>query len=154
MISPIIAAAGKDVQRVRQSGLRCLHLCSVLDENGSFTVLQHPACVKNDLLGIADDGGIPRSPVIFADSAVNLAVSRRCGGILADFQRKELAEVTAELDSRCSRAGLSLWIPIELIGCAPHAVCTAGTAISGGRLSERFSELIEQFGCERIAAQL
>lgn len=152
--SPIIAAAGRDADTVRRAGLQCLHLCTALSENGSFTVLQHPVCVRGDLLGIADRGSKVRSPSSFAASAVSLAQSRGCDGILADFQRRALAETVSALDENCHRCGLSFWIPVELIEHAPHAICIAETAISGGSLTKRFSSLCEKYGSNRVAAQL
>lgn len=150
----IIAAAGRDAQNVRSAGLPCLHLCTALTSDGSFTVLTHPISAKGDLLGIADQGGSVRSPSLFAASACRLAKSRGSRGILADFQRPELSDTVRALDAEAHRLNLSFWIPIELADCAPHGILIAETAISGGSLSVYFSELAERYGADRIAAQL
>lgn len=152
--TPIIAAAGRDAQAVRDAGLPCLHLCTALTASGSFTVLRHPLCARGDLLGIIDQGGTPGSPSLLASSACSLAQSRGCMGVLADFQRPALSDAAAALDEQCHRLGLSFWIPLELADCAPHGIYLFETAVSGGSLEQHCSELAERYGCDRIAAQL
>lgn len=151
--SILIAAAGRDAEAVRHSGLQCLHLCTALSPTGQFTALSHPLSADGDLLGIVDQGGTPSSPAAFAGAACRLARSRRFAGILADFQRPALSDCAAALDEQTSRCGLSLWVPIELSAHAPHAVCIAETAVSGGSLTGYFSKLSEQHE-GRVAAQL
>ncbi|MGN1013874.1 MAG: hypothetical protein ACI4PM_00795 [Butyricicoccus sp.] len=151
---PIIAAAGRDAQTVRDAGLPCLHLCTALTASGSFTVLRHPLCARGDLLGIVDQGGVPRTPSLLASSACSLAQSRGCMGVLADFQRPALSDAAAALDDECHRLGLSFWIPLELADCAPHGIYLFETAVSGGSLKEYCTELAERYGSDRIAAQL
>lgn len=150
----LIAAAGRDAEAVRQAGLQCLHLCAALSSSGQFAVLSHPLSARGDLLGVVDQGGSPTSPRSFAASVCSLAQSRGFQGILLDFQRPELAASAAALDEQAQNCGLSLWIPIELSHAAPHAVYIAETAISGGSLSQYFSDLADQYGQQQIAAQL
>ena len=150
----IIAAAGTDAVRTRQAGLSCLHLCTQLSCDGRFAPLSHPVRAQGDFLGIADSGGIPKQCAIFASQAVDTARSRKCRGILADFERPLLQDLTAALDDACHKAQLQFLIPLSLAEYAPHACIVADTAISGGSLDGRFSELIDRFGRERLAAQL
>jgi hypothetical protein len=117
-------------------------------------VLRHPLCAQGDLLGIVDQGGTPSSPRAFAASACSLAQTRGFRGILLDFQRPELAPVVSALDAQTQRCRLALWTAIELAPAAPHAVYIAETAVSGGSLSQYFTELAEQYGAQHIAAQL
>lgn len=150
----IIAAAGVDAIRTREAGFTCLHLCTQLSVEGSFVPLSHPASARGDFLGIADSGGVPRRCDSFAFDAVSAAQARGCAGIMADFERPLLQELTAALDRETHRAGLQFLIPLPLAEYAPHARVIADTAISGGSLERRFTELIERFGRARVAAQL
>ncbi len=150
----IIAAAGTDAVRTREAGFTCLHLCAQLSAEGTFVPLCHPASSRGDFLGIADSGGIPRKCRSFAFDAVSAAQARGCAGIMADFERPLLQELTAALDEEAHRCNLEFLIPLALAEYAPHARIIADTAISGGSLEARFSELAERFGRERIAAQL
>lgn len=153
-MQPVIAAAGIDAQTVRSAKLTCLHLCAALTPSGFFTVLRHPLSATGDFLGIIDQGGIIRSPEIFAASACSLAQSRGCRGILADFQRPALAETVSALDQCAVRLHLSCTIPLALISYAPNSCCLVDTAISGGSLERRLTQLIEQYGKHRLVIQL
>lgn len=150
----IIAAAGIDAVRTREAGLTCLHLCTQLSLEGRFVPLAHPASARGDFLGITDSGGVPRGCDLFAAEAISAAQERGCAGIMADFERPLLQELTAALDREAHRAGLPLLIPLPLAEYAPNACAIADTAISGGSLEGRFSELLRRFGRGRIAAQL
>ena len=150
----IIAAAGVDAVRTRDAGFPCLHLCAQLSAEGTFVSLCHPASSRGDFLGIADSGGVPRKCASFALDAVSTAQARGCAGIMADFERPLLQELTAALDSEAHRSGLDFLIPLALAEYAPHARIIADTAISGGSLETRFAELSDRFGRGRIAAQL
>lgn len=150
----IIAAAGQDAVRTRQAGYTCLHLCARISDEGKFSLLSHPSSSRGDFLGIADSGGIPRQCRTFAAEAVSAAQSRGCIGIMADFERPLLHELANALDEQAYQYGLQFLIPLPLAEYAPHAQIIADTAISGGSLETRFSELAERFGQERIAAQL
>lgn len=150
----IIAAAGVDAVRTREAGFTCLHLCARLSNEGNFTLLSHPSSSRGDYLGIADSGGIPRKCAAFAFDAVSAAQSRGCAGIMADFERPLLHELVTALDAEAHRCGLKFLIPLPLAEYAPHAAVIADTAISGGSLETRFSDLAARFGKDRIAAQL
>lgn len=150
----IIAAAGVDAVHTRDAGFTCLHLCAQLSSEGRFVSLSHPASSRSDFLGIMDSGGVPRLCASFAADAVSTAQARGCAGIMADFERPLLQELVAALDQEAHRCGLLLLIPLALAEYAPHARIIADTAISGGSLESRFSELMERFGRERMAAQL
>lgn len=150
----IIAAAGTDALQAREAGFTCLHLCSRLSEGGTFSLLSHPASSRGDYLGIADSGGVPRKCGSFAFDAVSAAQSRGCAGIMADFERPLLQELSAALDAEAHRCGLNMLIPLPLAEYAPHACVIADTAVSGGSLEARFSSLLERFGADRLAAQL
>ncbi|HBI64523.1 MAG TPA: hypothetical protein DDX51_05340 [Clostridiales bacterium] len=150
----MIAAAGPDAKRTREAGLTCLHLCTRLSAEGRFVQLSHPASARGDYLGIADGGGVPRGCDSFAAAAVSAAQARGCAGLMADFERPLLQELVSALDGTAHRSGLDLFIPLPLAEYAPHAHIIADTAISGGSLEARFSDLIDRFGQERIAAQL
>ncbi len=151
---PVIAAAGPDAEAVRSAGLTCLHLCAALTSSGSFTVLRHPLYTRGDLLGIVDQGGSVRSPELFASSACSLAQSRNCSGILSDFQRPELAAAVTALDRHAARLRLTCTIPQQLIEHAPNSLCLVDTAISGGSLERHLTQLIEDYGRERLVVQL
>ncbi|HIV68296.1 MAG TPA: hypothetical protein IAA32_05450 [Candidatus Butyricicoccus stercorigallinarum] len=150
----IIAAAGADALRTREAGLTCLHLCTQLSLEGRFVPLAHPVSARGDYLGITDSGGVPRGCELFAAEAVAAARARGCAGIMADFERPLLQALIAALDREAQRAGLPLLVPLPLAEYAPHACAIADTAISGGSLEERFSDLLRRFGRGRIAAQL
>lgn len=150
----IVAAAGTDAVRTREAGFTCLHLCAELSDEGNFSLLSHPSSSRGDYLGIADSGGVPRKCKAFAFDAVSAAQARGCAGIMADFERPLLQELTAALDAEAHRCGLKFLIPLPLAEYAPHAAVIADTAISGGSLETRFSDLAARFGRERIAAQL
>lgn len=150
----MIAATGTDAIHAQDAGFTCLHLCTQLSYDGNFIPLSHPARARGDFLGITDSGGIPRNCDLFASDAVCTAKSRGCRGIMADFERPLLQELTTALDKKTQEAGLQFLIPLPLAEYAPHACIIADTAISGGSLERRFSELIDRFGQQRIAAQL
>lgn len=101
----IIAAAGIDAVRTREAGLTCLHLCTQLSLEGRFVPLAHPASARGDFLGITDSGGVPRGCDLFAAEAISAAQERGCAGIMADFERPLLQELTAALDREAHRAG-------------------------------------------------
>ena len=94
----IIAAAGADAQQTRQAGFSCVHFCSRLSEEGTFSLTALPAGSRGDYLGIADSRGIPKHCAAFAREAVCAAQNRHCTGILADFERPLLQELTACLN--------------------------------------------------------
>lgn len=150
----MIAAAGTDAIQAREAGFTCLHLCARLSADGTFSLLSHPANSRGDFLGIADSGGVPRKCGSFAFDAASAAQARGCAGIMADFERPLLQELTVSLDMETQRSGLQLMIPLPLAEYAPHACVIADTAVSGGSLEERFSDLLERFGADRLAAQL
>ena len=50
----MIAAAGADAQQTRQAGFSCVHFCSRLSEEGTFSLTALPAGSRGDYLGIAD----------------------------------------------------------------------------------------------------
>lgn len=150
----MIAAAGTDAQHTRQAGFSCVHFCSRVSEDGTFSLTALPASSRGDYLGIADSRGIPKHSAVFAREAVSAAQNRHCAGILADFERPLLQELTTCLDREAQQQGLTLFIPLALAEYAPHATVIADTAISGGCLEEYFSDLLSRFGTERLAAQL
>lgn len=150
----MIAAAGVDAQHTRQAGFSCVHFCSRLSEDGAFSLTALPASSRGDYLGIADSRGVPKHCAAFARDAVCAAQSRHCAGILADFERPLLQELTACLDQETQQQHLSLFVPLALAEYAPHAQIIADTAISGGCLEDYFSDLLSRFGKERLAAQL
>lgn len=94
----MIAAAGADAQQTRQAGFSCVHFCSRLSEEGTFSLTALPAGSRGDYLGIADSRGIPKHCAAFAREAVCAAQNRHCTGILADFERPLLQELTACLN--------------------------------------------------------
>ena len=53
----MIAAAGADAQQTRQAGFSCVHFCSRLSEEGTFSLTALPAGSRGDYLGIADSRG-------------------------------------------------------------------------------------------------
>ncbi|MDO4286825.1 MAG: hypothetical protein Q4C40_03785 [Eubacteriales bacterium] len=150
----IIAATGTDAVHAREAGFTCLHLCSRLSADGTFSLLSHPASSRGDFLGIADSNSVPKKCQSFAFDAVSAAESRGCTGIMADFERPLLQDLTRALDRETQRSGLQLLIPLALAEYAPHACVIADTAVSGGSLEDRFSELLQRFGTEKLAAQL
>lgn len=150
----MIAAAGTDAQHTRQAGFSCVHFCSRLSEDGVFSLTALPASSRGDYLGIADSRGIPKHCAAFAQEAISAAQNRHCAGVLADFERPLLQELTTCLDREAHHQQLTLFIPLTLADYAPHAQIIADTAISGGSLEEYFSDLLSRFGAERLAAQL
>lgn len=150
----MIAAAGTDAQHTRQAGFSCVHFCSRLSEDGIFSLTALPASSRGDYLGIADSRGIPKHCDAFAREAISAAQNRHCAGVLADFERPLLQELTTCLDREAHQQQLTLFIPLTLADYAPHAQIIADTAISGGSLEEYFSDLLSRFGAERLAAQL
>lgn len=66
----MIAAAGADAQQTRQAGFSCVHFCSRLSEEGTFSLTALPAGSRGDYLGIADSRGIPKHCAAFAREAV------------------------------------------------------------------------------------
>lgn len=150
----MIAAAGADAQHTRQAGFSCVHFCSRLSEDGVFSLTALPASSRGDYLGIADSRGIPKHCAAFAREAISAAQNRHCAGVLADFERPLLQELTTCLDRESHQQQLTLFIPLALADYAPHAQIIADTAISGGSLEEYFSDLLSRFGAERLAAQL
>ncbi len=153
-INWIIAASSTDAVRTRSCGFPCLQLCAQLSTEGTFAVLSQPPSSRGDYLGIIDSSGVPRGCTAFASRAVDTATHRGCIGIMADFERPLLQELTSALDAAAHRASLRFLIPLPLAEYAPHACVIADTAISGGSLEERFSSLLERFGADRLAAQL
>ena len=150
----MIAAAGADAQQTRQAGFSCVHFCSRLSEEGTFSLTALPAGSRGDYLGIADSRGIPKHCAAFAREAVCAAQNRHCAGILADFERPLLQELTACLNRETQQQNLTLFVPLPLADYAPHAQVIADTVISGGSLEEYFSNLLSRFGEHRLAAQL
>ena len=150
----MIAAAGADAQQTRQAGFSCVHFCSRLSEEGTFSLTALPAGSRGDYLGIADSRGIPKHCAAFAQEAVCAAQNRHCTGILADFERPLLQELTACLNREAQQQNLTLFVPLPLADYAPHAQVIADTVISGGSLEEYFSNLLSRFGEHRLAAQL
>lgn len=149
----MIAAAGADAQQTRQAGFSCVHFCSRLSEEGTFSLTALPAGSRGDYLGIADSRGIPKHCAAFAREAVCAAQNRHCTGILADFERPLLQELTACLNRETQQQNLTLFVPLPLADYAPHAQVIADTVISGGSLEEYFSNLLSRFGEHRLAAQ-
>ena len=135
----MIAAAGADAQQTRQAGFSCVHFCSRLSEEGTFSLTALPAGSRGDYLGIADSRGIPKHCAAFAQEAVCAAQNRHCTGILADFERPLLQELTACLNREAQQQNLTLFVPLPLADYAPHAQVIADTVISGGSLEEYFS---------------
>ena len=126
----MIAAAGADAQQTRQAGFSCVHFCSRLSEEGTFSLTALPAGSRGDYLGIADSRGIPKHCAAFAREAVCAAQNRHCAGILADFERPLLQELTACLNRETQQQNLTLFVPLPL------------------------ADLLSRFGEHRLAAQL
>lgn len=47
-INWMIAAAGTDAVQAHDAGFTCLHLCSRLSADGTFSLLSHPANSRGD----------------------------------------------------------------------------------------------------------
>lgn len=76
----MIAAAGADAQQTRQAGFSCVHFCSRLSEEGTFSLTALPAGSRGDYLGIADSRGIPKHCAAFArEAALRRAKPALCG---------------------------------------------------------------------------
>lgn len=150
----IIAAAGRDAALVRQAQQTCLHLCARLSSGGQFEPLAHPSAARGDLLGILDGGGTPSRPAQLAFDAVSAAQARGYSGILADFDRPDLADTIAALDAETERCGLTFYVPLAAAGRAPHGVAVVETALSSGSLEQKFRHLLAGYGPEHVAAQL
>lgn len=151
----MIAAAGADAQQTRQAGFSCVHFCSRLSEEGTFSLTALPGRFPRRLS--RHRGQRRHSQATAPHSRERQSAppqNRHCAGILADFERPLLQELTACLNRETQQQNLTLFVPLPLADYAPHAQVIADTVISGGSLEEYFSNLLSRFGEHRLAAQL
>ena len=154
----VLVCTGRDTARAAGSGLKVLHLCLGVTENGALRRTQLPTAKARSYLGLCD---LPRqlqtvnAPRIAADLTYE-AKRTEALGVFADFERDVpvCRELLAAIDKALFEADIPFYVPIASRQAVQHATLTVDTAISGGSLTERVSSLQGMYGAKRIAAFL
>lgn len=150
----VLVCAGADCARARDSGRAILHFGLAVGRDGGVfrTVLSQyrAGCY----LGVSDRG-MERFHRSSCEQLLAEAARVNAAGLLIDCERDHPAvhEFVKAMDHACTQRELPLFVPLCQAAIVEQATLVVDSALSGGSLSERFGQLVEQYP-GRIAADL
>lgn len=148
-----IVAAGPDIRAAASLSMPCVYLVYSIGAGGALVRAELPVGARGGLLGLSDHD----APIEHLDlqrlcrDLMGESSRRGYGGILLDFERRELGPLAGELSRLLSQRGVPHYVPLELAAAAPGARVLVPSSISGGSFEQMLRSYCRRFDPSRLA---
>ncbi|MCL2564151.1 MAG: hypothetical protein FWE08_09000, partial [Oscillospiraceae bacterium] len=156
----ILAAPPEELGGARAHGLPIAHMAYQIGRGFHLLRANIPLSLKGGLMMLGDGGAdldlSDGSPDVLAAEVIRECIHRGFDGVVLAFQRTSprLHAAAAVLAGRLRRQGGELYLPEAYADDSDWARILIPTAISGGNLTARLSEVCGHYGHERICLDI
>lgn len=150
----ILAAAPTEVMAARAYGLTLAHMAYRVGGGPHLFRANLPVSARGGLLLVGDAGFDGRGhPGPFCQEVLRECAARGFTGVLCDFEGRPLpllVQILRELEELLQKRGWPLYVPESYGSYTAGARVLISSALSGGSLSQRLRDALNQYGQGRV----
>ena len=151
----ILTAPPEQAAAARESGLTVAHVAYRIGGGPHLFRARMPVSVRGGLMVIGDQGfdGSGGEAAPFCQEVLRECAARGFTGVLCDFEGRPLpllVQILRELEELLQKRGWPLYVPESYGSYTAGARVLISSALSGGSLSQRLRDALNQYGQGRV----